>query len=386
MRASAQLREVDWNPERAERVLDRIHERRRRFALSSVGLVSATLAVAVAVAIIWFAQGGPNRQAAVAIDDTSDPVAQEGIRLDDGTRAIELGSESRLRLIEEEQDRVVFTLDEGKGWFEVTPSETRKVEVRARDIRVEVLGTQFVVEIQNEVVHVWVQRGKVKVTTKDGSTIILSEGEYEHFEEPAKVPVDENDSKEKKEDRPKPVDKKSKDRRPPVRDRLPVEPAPTPPAPAPPAPAPAPEPSPIPAELVSDGAPGEAPAVKSVDKLWKEADAARLRGDNKAAISSLTELLDNYPKDARAALAAFSLGRVIIATKGGSPQTAARAFAKARKLDPKGPLVEDALLREVEAWDEAGDSRRVRSRAEKYMRLFPQGRYRKQLEQMIETP
>jgi transmembrane sensor len=127
-------------------------------------------------------------------------------------------------------------------------------------------------------------------------------------------------------------------------------------------------------------------AKKSVDQLWKEADAARLQGNDKAAISALTKLLESHPDDARAALAAFSLGRVIISTQGGSPQTAARAFAKARKLDPKGPLVEDALLREVEAWDEAGDSRRVRSRAEKYMRLFPQGRYRKQLEQMIETP
>ena len=54
------------------------------------------------------------------------------------------------------------------------------------------------------------------------------------------------------------------------------------------------------------------------------------------------------------AAAAFSLGRVLLGELR-RPAEAAQAFARARKLAPDGPLAEDALAREVEAWARAGN-------------------------------
>ncbi len=358
--AKSHLREVEWSPLRSDAVKSRLHERRRRFTLSTVALGSATIAVAVAVAIVWFAQSGAPSQSSV--------VSAGQIELRDGTRAVQLGSRSALRLIQEDEDLVSFALDSGKGWFEVTPSATRRVQVVAQDVLVQVLGTEFVVEVTGGFVHVWVQRGKVKVSSEAG-TIFLEKGEHQRFrtrdDEPGAVPesVDAGIAEVlMDEDFEEPEEVEDEDL---ASERTRIH--------------------------IHDAGPTEAPksqsepALSPVDALWKRADAARRSGRFDDAAVALTELIYDHKKDPRAALAAFSLGRVL--NDGGrSPEVAARAFAKARKLSPHGPLVEDALLREIEAWHDANDTRRVQSRTKKYLRLFPHGRYRKQILQMGEEP
>jgi transmembrane sensor len=55
------------------------------------------------------------------------------------------------------------------------------------------------------------------------------------------------------------------------------------------------------------------------------------------------------------------------------PALAARSFARAYTLDPNGPMAEDALAREAEAYHQAGDAQRSKRAAERYLERFPSG-------------
>ncbi len=359
--ARRHLRPADWSPARSHQVLSRIIQRKRRFDLSTVALASAAVTVAVVVAMFLSARGE------VAHSKTAKN-SEQHLQLADGTRAIALGDTSSVRLVKENDSLVSFSLDSGKGWFDVTPSGTRTVEVVAKDVHVQVLGTEFVVEIQGDVVHVWVQRGKVLVTSSEGK-VELTKGDHARFPSRADetdetpvgpdelVEVDEDgfDDEEGFDDE---VDATIEIREPPKHD--------TPPAKG---------------TEKQEATKPQPPAVDPIATLWKDADEARIRNDFAAAHVALTQLLSDYPDDPRAALAAFTLGRVLMKTDQ-SDRVVARAFAKARKLAPNGPLVEDALLHEIEAWARDGDERRARKRSEKYLRLFPEGRYRQKVNAM----
>jgi hypothetical protein len=83
-------------------------------------------------------------------------------------------------------------------------------------------------------------------------------------------------------------------------------------------------------------------------KAWLDAaDRARLAGRPTEAVAPLQHITASYPKDPRAPLAAFTLGRIYLEL--GNPSDAADAFAHARALSPNGPLAADALAREKKA-------------------------------------
>jgi transmembrane sensor len=111
----------------------------------------------------------------------------------------------------------------------------------------------------------------------------------------------------------------------------------------------------------------------SASTLLADADRARLAGRFEEGASLLRRLVRDYPADQRAPLAAFSLGRLLLGELG-RPAEAARAFARARSLAPEGPLAEDALAREAEAWERAKHLDRARARAAEYLRVYPSGR------------
>ena len=75
----------------------------------------------------------------------------------------------------------------------------------------------------------------------------------------------------------------------------------------------------------------------------------------------------------RAPLAAFTLGRILLYQLG-RPAEAADAFALVRKILPEGPLSPDALAREAEAANRAGQRERARGLAEEYVDKYPSGR------------
>lgn len=106
------------------------------------------------------------------------------------------------------------------------------------------------------------------------------------------------------------------------------------------------------------------------------ADVARLSHHPADAVAPLERLLRTNLTDPRAPLAAFTLGRVLLDDLG-RPREAADAFARAQNLDVQGtdgPMAQDALAREVEAWSRAGEPQRARERALEYVRRYPTGR------------
>jgi len=113
-------------------------------------------------------------------------------------------------------------------------------------------------------------------------------------------------------------------------------------------------------------------AREQVEDLMRAADVARSRQQPGSAVKPLGRIVKRFPRDSRAPLAAFTLGRVLLDDLD-RPARAARAFRKARVLAPGGALAEDALAREAEAWARAGDTERASERAAAYLDKYPDG-------------
>jgi transmembrane sensor len=96
------------------------------------------------------------------------------------------------------------------------------------------------------------------------------------------------------------------------------------------------------------GQSGVFPPDDAVSLLLREADRARRQGRPEEALAPLRQIVDAHAGDPRAPLAAFTLGRVYL-DELHRPADAAAAFARARALDPDGPLAADARNREREA-------------------------------------
>jgi transmembrane sensor len=109
------------------------------------------------------------------------------------------------------------------------------------------------------------------------------------------------------------------------------------------------------------------------EDLMLAADAARFSNHPAQATRFLERVTREHPQSSVAPLAAFTLGRIYL-SQVGQPAKAADAFALARKLAPAGSLAEDALAREVEAAQVAGQATRAHELAEQYLRRYPNGR------------
>ena len=119
------------------------------------------------------------------------------------------------------------------------------------------------------------------------------------------------------------------------------------------------------------------------EDLLLAADAARLSGHADRAVFLLRQLLSEFPSDAQAGLAALTLGRVL-ADDLGQPREAASAFATA--YERGGPLAEDALAREVEAWATAGDRAAAKNAALRYLTAYPTGRRARDVRRFANEP
>jgi transmembrane sensor len=253
----------------------------------------------------------------------------------DGSRAVPSTREARLQIEEDTPTRVVSHL-EGGARFEVVPNRARSFEVRARDVHVKVLGTVFTVqELPSAQTQVLVERGRVEVAWLGGTTV-LEAGEGGAF----------------------------------------------PPSPSPTEAADANKAAPLDAPRASDPSPpsatgryaGPRGARDDVAELILAADVARLTGRPDQATGPLREVCDRHASDKRAPVAAFTLGRVLLDDLG-RPADAAAAFRRARALWPDGPLAEDALAREADAWERAGRKEKARALASQYLARHPQGRH-----------
>jgi transmembrane sensor len=96
--------------------------------------------------------------------------------------------------------------------------------------------------------------------------------------------------------------------------------------------------------LLGAGESGWFPPDDEVGVLFGAADRARLEHAPERALAPLRAVVEAHAGDARAPLAAFTLGRLYLEL--GRRAEAADAFARARTLAPDGPLAADARARE----------------------------------------
>ena len=124
------------------------------------------------------------------------------------------------------------------------------------------------------------------------------------------------------------------------------------------------------------------PPISDAEGLLLAADTARLSGHPREAVPPLLRYLSHFSTDARAPSVAMILGRVYFdALK--SPATAAKAFAQAERLDPHGPLAEDALARQVESFAASKRNDLAHQALARYEARFPDGRYLTMLRALV---
>jgi len=146
---------------------DSLESRRRRAFLGrnpwmAWGLLAASVA-AVGLGIRVLGPGGPEAVAIHRVAEADDPVT---LTLDDGS-FVRLAPGATLRELAVEGRREVSL--EGRGFFAVARDETRPFVVRTEAGRVQVLGTRFQVDAQEEWVETVVVEGLVQVSNDHGS-------------------------------------------------------------------------------------------------------------------------------------------------------------------------------------------------------------------------
>jgi transmembrane sensor len=322
-----------------ERLTAGAHRRRRGRTVKRVIAVAGAIGVSL---FALFALRAPRTASTIATGAGSSPTvrpvasaAREApspsptLRLADGSSAAPLEPGSTLTLVEESSRRVAVDLGRGRARFDVVPAPARSFSVRAGDVTVFVVGTVFTVERVADRVGVAVERGRVRVDWGLGRRQ-LDAGESGWF--------------------PPLVVGMTRTTRDPTAAKARAHPP-----------------------RLTDGV--SSPATKeaeTAEALLVAADAARLGGHADEGAALLRQFLADHGGDARAPLAAFTLGRVLLIELG-QPREAAAAFSRVRTLAPRGPFAEDALAREVEAWKAAGDAAQARTRARQYLRLYPGG-------------
>jgi transmembrane sensor len=118
-------------------------------------------------------------------------------------------------------------------------------------------------------------------------------------------------------------------------------------------------------------------AGDTVEELLVAADVARLSNHPSEAVPYLQRIIREHPRDERAPLAAFTLGRTLSGL--GRTEEAMNMFGRVQSSWPKSALAEDALLRQAEAASQLGDIGAARRIAEQYDRAYPNGRRRSEV-------
>jgi transmembrane sensor len=314
--------EPAWSDDRSRTVERGLGRARRRRVIARAAAVAIAALVVAAAGWRGYATWRSRRASSAAPAMASRAV--ELVRFADGSTAQPFDARSVVRPGAAQPGRVAAELERGGATFEVVRDPSRRFRVEAGDVAVEVLGTRFSVERLGERARVAVERGRVRVSWPAGA-VELGAGESGIY--PPEAP---------------PADWR---------------------------------------RLADDGdfdgahRALERPGIILHDEpaeLLAAADVARLSHHPSEALAPLAQVADGHPRDPRAPLAAFTLGRVLL-DELGRPREAAQAFAHARALAPQGALAADALAREVEAWSRAGEPGRAREKALEYLRLDPHG-------------
>ncbi len=269
--------------------------------------------------------------------------------LPDGSSVVVLSGDP-IRLIHVSPDKMDLEVTRGRVRFEVTKRPSRTFEVRAGEVRVQVLGTVFEVSRDNDIVKVEVFEGRVRVLRLEQQERSLSAGETMTLPAVGAALADEvapsvsmhqdsassapSERTTKKEHRPKATNSSGRER-------------------------------------------GEAEEVKPTRfaTLVAQAEASLSRGELIEAERMYAQAADEGPDEAQRPVIIFRRALLLLQDLK-QPRRAARIFAE---LDAEGTpraLREDAAAREVEAWAAAGELGLAKTKARAFIERFPDS-YRK---------
>jgi hypothetical protein len=129
------------------------------------------------------------------------------------------------------------------------------------------------------------------------------------------------------------------------------------------------------------GLPGAISSARSAQELMAISTIARGKdGDPGAAIAALKSVVDRFPEDVNAQMAAMSLARMYQAA--GKSDLATAYLERANKLN--GPLAEDALCHRVKGERVAGHKDEAVRLAREYVAKYPDGRCKDEVELALE--
>ena len=336
--------DAGYDARRTESALEGLQTKLHRRGVRRIALGSTTGILCLLTVTFWalHSRHGTQPRTAVARPEALFALA-------DGSVVTPIDRTSRLWAKSVSPKLVELELVAGSAHFEVAPNREREFRVSAGRVDIVVVGTKFSVERQGDRTLVEVQGGSVRVQWERGQQLLHpgERGSFPPFETAGQT------------------------------------------APAPEPEAPTIQPRGTPARTGSDW---RVPANRgdfaaayrmlhdqvkpvlraNIDDLLLAADVARRSGHAVESIPYLERALALHTSDARAAVVAFTLGRVCLADLD-DPARAAAAFARARATAPRGPLAEDALAREIEARFRSGDKLRARALAEEYLKTWPSG-------------
>jgi transmembrane sensor len=283
---------------------------------------------------------------------------------------------ARLDVLEQSDHSVVLALRRGLSHFDIRPGGARRWRIDCGAVTVEVVGTRFSVERRDSSVRVAVERGRVLVrgagvpdqvqSLEARHSIVIDSGPVASANASSATPP-ELSAESALEPVPPPAS---------TRNHAGAHP-------------PATEPSSTGGDwhsaanrqdwnqawqtLGSDGVARVAAHTDDVAELLALADVARLSGHPQHALTPLRLIVGSHSQDPRAAMAAFTLGRVLLDGLG-QPMQASFALERALALKLPAALDEDALARLVEAHAKAGAAAQARASAATYRTRYPAGR------------
>jgi transmembrane sensor len=345
-----------WSAEQTERLPQRLLVARRRRAVTRA--FAAASACAAVVAGLWLlspklAEIG---ETAPALASAQLNAAERNFALADGSQVSLLGAGSRVEVLEQSAQLVRTQLGAGAARFDVRHDPARVFEVESGDVKVRVLGTAFSLTREGDLTRVSVERGAVRVDWLGGEAF-LSAGQSGLYPPPKPEAGLATSAPEPVAELANGVAEEATSWRKLAKRGAFVD------------------------AYKAMGAASSKSVRDEPSDLMMAADVARLSRHPGEATRFLSRVADGFPRDKRAPLAAFTLGRVLLEDLG-QPARAADAFRRAQQLAPRGPLSSDALAREADAAQRAGQLERARQVARRYVEQYPDGPHAQRLRKL----
>ena len=340
--AQARARAPSWDDLRERRQMhatwSRFHHGEQEIEKASwisprrVAMAGAALAMVATIVIVVRWQTAERAPAQAAASHRERTVA-----FTDGSQATLVG-DAGIRTVMDRSERVEVVQRVGKVSYKVQPHRKREFVVRAGDVSVVVLGTQFSVELGESLAEVRVIEGKVRVVDKRRTTELVAGETLNlqafHAQQASEEPEEPSDS-----------DKATLER----------------------------EPNETPRSA-------EKPAALSAQELLAQADEARATQNWNEAVRLLRLLLARYPATGNKSNVLFMLARA--ERNRGSHAEAALVFGKCAAQG--GTLASEALAEEAASWLKAGQHDRAVRAAERYVKRYPNGPHAKKMQNVIE--